>query len=344
MSGRPYRRLGYITCILMFMALMGATLVMGAGSGLERGSEWPLFNRVLSQAHTLGQLIEWSYLLLSGLAALSALASVLGFRLYDKRRHDLRIYAGFTLLFALIQAVLGLFTFTAVWSRSAAVMPLQLGFTMMSFAGSLMLVLGAGRDPALDQNKDKPGIPPAFRNLTRATAVFACLVMWLGVYVSRMDVRAAVSGSWPLHISAIITRLAGGTGVVLLHRLAVLALFGLTALLGHLAFWKYGAGYPELKKLGIAAVLLAGLQVLSSAVFALGDEQGYMFAAPAHAAFSSGLFGILIYMSVRVRQLGRPGAASRLRVAGSAAGSQRNLRPEQSAGEARAVVPPEQEK
>lgn len=341
MSGRPYRRLGYITCILMFMALMGGALVMGPGYGLGRGSEWPLNGGVLSQAHTLGQLIEWSYLLLSGLAAL---ASVLGFRLYTKRRHELRIYAGFTLLFALIQAVLALFTFTAVWSRSAAVMPLQLGFTMMSFAGSLMLALGAGRDPAHNQNKDKPGIPPAFRNLTWATAVFACLVMWLGVYVSRMDVRTAVSGSWPLHISAIITRLAGGTGVVLLHRLAVLALFGLTALLGHLAFWKHGAGYPELKKLGIAAVLLGALQVLSGAVFALGDEAWYGSGAPAYAAFSSGLFGILIFMSVRVRQLGSPGAASKARVAGSAAGSQRNSRPEQSAGQARAVIPPEQEK
>ncbi|AIQ65452.1 hypothetical protein PSTEL_22390 [Paenibacillus stellifer] len=323
----------------MFMALMGGALVMGPGYGLGRGSEWPPNGGVLSQAHTLGQLIEWSYLLLSGLAAL---ASVLGFRLYIKLRHELRIYAGFTLLFALIQAVLAVFA--AVWSWSAAVMPLQLGFTMMSFAGSLMLALGAGRDPALDQNKDKPGIPPAFRNLTWATAVFACLVMWLGVYVSRMDVRTAVSGSWPLHISAIITRLAGGTGVVLLHRLAVLALFGLTALLGHLAFWKHGAGYPELKKLGIAAVLLGTLQVLSSAVFALGDEAWYRSGAPAYAAFSSGLFGILIYMSVRVRQLGSPGAASRPRVAGSAAGSQRKSRPEQSAGQARAVIPPEQEK
>ncbi|MBY9078866.1 COX15/CtaA family protein [Paenibacillus sp. HN-1] len=346
MSGRQLRWLGYITCIVMFLTLAGVVLAMRTGSGIERGSEWPDYNGGMISAYTLEQIILWSYRLFSGLAVLAALASALSFGRYAKGRLDLILYACITLLFALIQAAME--ASAVIWSQSAAVAMLHLGFTMMSFACSVMLAQGTGRnsahDSAHDQLKDKRRLPRAFRNLVLMTAVLACLVMWLGVYVSRMDVRAAGSGIWPLHISAIITRLTGGTGVVLLHRLAVLALFGLVALLGHLAFWKHGADYPELKKLGIAAVLLAGLQVLSGAVLTIGGEQGYIFSAPAHAALSSGLVGVLCYMSVRVRQLGSPGAASRARIAGLAESSQRNSRLEQSTGQARAVIPPEQEK
>lgn len=83
-------------------------------------------------------------------------------------------------------------------------------------------------------------------------------------------------------------------------------LFILTAVLGHLAFWKH-KDYPELRALGVAAVLLCLMQVFSGAavVYTLDNERLYIFAALAHILLIASLFGVLCYMSVRVWQLNR---------------------------------------
>lgn len=311
MSTKQLQRLGYITCVIMFVALLGGALVTKTGSGLECGNEWPLCNGKLVPAYTLGQMIEWSHRLFSGLAGLSALASAIAFRLYARRRPDLQIFAYLTLLFVVIQAAMG--AFAVLWPQTPAVMALHMGFSLIAFASSLMLALGAGRAQSGEAQGKLPPISRGYQILTWGTAIYAYLVVYLGAFVSHTGSQGGCTG-WPLCSGELIPGdLSGSTGIVFLHRVAALGLFGLVALLGHLAFWKHGKAYPEMKGLGISAVGLCALQIVSGAgvVFTLGVPQWYLFAALAHVVLISGLFGILCYMSVRVWQLGGRSRAAR---------------------------------
>ncbi|BCG60821.1 COX15/CtaA family protein [Paenibacillus sp. URB8-2] len=303
MTAKQLKWLGYITCLIMFLALLGGALVTKTGSGLECGNEWPLCNGKLVPAYTLGQMIEWSHRLISGLAGLFSLASAIAFRRYARDRRDLQAYAFMTLLFVVIQAAMG--ALAVVRPQSAAVMALHMGFSLIAFASSLMLALGAGRRPSAEQPGALPPLAGSFRMLTWITAIYAYIVVYIGAFVSHTDSQGGCSG-WPLCNGEVIPELSGGVGIMFFHRVAAMLLFLLVAALGHLSFWRYGA-YPELKKLGVTAVILCALQILSGAgvVFTLDNEQWYLFAALAHIVLISGLFGVLCYMSMRVWQLGR---------------------------------------
>ncbi|MDQ0193876.1 cytochrome c oxidase assembly protein subunit 15 [Paenibacillus wynnii] len=275
------------------------------GSGLECGNEWPLCNGKLVPAYTLGSLIEYTHRLFSGLAGLLSLASMIAFWRYARNRRDLLTYAFMTLLFVVVQGGMG--ALAVVKSQSAAVMALHMGFSLIAFASSLMLALGSKRRYEAEKtgatvDEGQP-VSRGFRNLTWITASYSYIVVYIGAYVSHTDSRGGCSG-WPLCNGEWIPELSGGVGIVFVHRIAAALLFILTAILGHLAFWKH-KGNRELQNLGVSAVLLCLLQVFSGAavVFTLYNDRLYIFAALAHILLIAGLFGVLSYMSVRVWQL-----------------------------------------
>ncbi|WP_410514114.1 COX15/CtaA family protein [Paenibacillus sp. BR2-3] len=291
----------------MFLALLGGAVVTKTGSGLECGNEWPLCNGKLIPAYTLGSLIEYTHRLFSGLAGLLSLASMFAFWRYARERRDLLTYAFMTLLFVVVQGGMG--ALAVIKSQSASVMALHMGFSLIAFASSLMLALGSKRrykdgksDIAVDEG---PPVSKGFRNLTWITAFYSYIVVYIGAYVSHTDSRGGCTG-WPLCNGEWIPELTGGVGIVFTHRIAAALLFILTAVLGHLAFWKHKE-HPELRGLGVAAVVLCLMQVLSGAavVQTLNNDRLYIFAALAHILLIAGLFGVLCYMSVRVWQLSR---------------------------------------
>ncbi|WP_340025612.1 COX15/CtaA family protein [Paenibacillus sp. FSL K6-1096] len=303
--------LSYVTCLVMFMALFGGVVVTKTGSGLECGNQWPLCHGKLIPAYTIGSLIEYTHRLFSGLAGLLSVASMYAWWRYARHRRDMLAYALLTLVFVIIQGGMG--ALAVVKSQSAAVMALHMGFSLIAFAGSLMLALGArrlygSRVPGGDSGEEH-SVSRGFRNLTWLIAVYSYIVVYIGAYVSHTSSQGGCSG-WPLCNGQWIPEMSGGVGVVFVHRLAAALLFLLTALLGHLAFWRYKE-LPEIRALGVAAVLLCLMQVFSGAavVYTLGNERLYIFAALSHIVLISGLFGVLCYMSVRVWQLS--GGASR---------------------------------
>lgn len=273
------------------------------GSGLECGNEWPLCHGKLIPAYTIGSLIEYTHRLFSGLAGLLSLISMVAFWRYARMRKDLLTYASLTLFFVVVQGGMG--ALAVVKSQSAAVMALHMGFSLIAFASSLMLALGTKRRHE-SGGEDQPAmhtVSRGFRNLTWLTALYSYIVVYIGAYVSHTDSQGGCSG-WPLCNGEWIPELTGGVGIVFLHRMAAALLFLLIALLGHLAFWRH-KGLPELRALGVTAVLLCLLQVFSGAavVYTLYNERWYIFAALAHILLIAGLFGVLCYMSVRVWQL-----------------------------------------
>ncbi|WP_143192339.1 heme A synthase [Paenibacillus sp. P32E] len=305
MTMNQLKWLSYITCLIMFLALLGGAVVTKTGSGLECGNEWPLCHGKLIPAYTLGSLIEYTHRLFSGLAGLMSLVSMLAFWRYARKRRDLMVYALLTLLFVVVQGGMG--ALAVIKSQSAAVMALHMGFSLIAFASSLMLALGSKRRYALGDNPPPPGprVSKGFRNLTWAAALYSYIVVYIGAYVSHTDSQGGCSG-WPLCNGEWIPELSGGVGIVFTHRVAAALLFLLIACLGHLAFWKHKA-LPEVRALGSAAVVLCLLQVFSGAavVHTLYNERLYIFAALAHILLIAGLFGVLCYISVRVWQLER---------------------------------------
>ncbi|MFF2911077.1 heme A synthase [Paenibacillus sp. NPDC057934] len=305
MTTNQLKWLSYITCLVMFLALLGGAVVTKTGSGLECGNEWPLCHGKLIPAYTVGSLIEYTHRLFSGLAGMLSLASMFAFWRYARQRRDLLVYAWMTLLFVIVQGGMG--ALAVLRSQSAAVMALHMGFSLIAFASSLMLALGSKRRHEEGDALPLPGKPVSisFRNLTWFTTIYSYIVVYIGAFVSHTDSQGGCSG-WPLCNGEWIPELSGGVGVVFTHRIAALLLFMLTALLGHLAFWKQ-KDHRELRMLGVAAVLLCLMQVFSGAavVYTLGNDKLYIFAALAHILLIAGLFGVLCYMSVRVWQLSK---------------------------------------
>lgn len=290
----------------MFLALLGGAVVTKTGSGLECGNEWPLCHGKLIPAYTVGSMIEYTHRLFSGLAGLLSLASMFAFWRYARQRRDLLAYAFMTLLFVIVQGGMG--ALAVVKSQSAAVMALHMGFSLIAFSSSLMLALGTRRrfgekDAGYTLEAPKQPVSKAFRNLTCFTALYSYIVVYIGAFVSHTDSQGGCSG-WPLCNGELVPELSGGVAIAFTHRLAALLLFILTTILGHLAFWKH-KGYPELRALGVAAVLLCLMQVFSGAavVSTLDNDKLYIFAALAHIVLIACLFGVLSYMSVRVWQL-----------------------------------------
>lgn len=305
MNTKQLKWLSYLTFFVMFFATFGGTVVTKTGSGLGCGQEFPLCHGQFIPAHTVESLIEYSHRLVSGLAGLLSLSVVIAFWMFNNRR-DLRIYSVMTLLFVLVQAVMG--ALAVVYNQSSAVLALHFGFSLIAFASSLMLALGIRR---LDKAKgtfnlmNLPIVSRSFRNLTWITTMYCYVVVYIGAYVSHTDSAGGCSG-WPLCNGELIPELSGGVGIAFIHRIAALVLFIMIATLAHFAY-RRNRGNREVQMLGIAALTLCLLQVLSGAlnIATLGNPELYIFAALLHNLLLASLFGVLCYLSVRVWQLNK---------------------------------------
>ena len=303
MNTKQLKWLSYVTFFVMFFATFGGTVVSRTGSGLGCGQEFPLCHGKFVPAHTVESLIEYSHRLVSGLAGLLALAVVIAVWLYNRRR-DLRAYAVMTLIFVLVQAVMG--ALTVIYDQSSAVKALHFGFSLIAFASALMLALGIRRVHKSKGDLDfvrMQRVSSTFKNMTWMTTGYCYVVVYIGAYVSHSDSSGACSG-WPLCNGEWIPELSGGVGIAFIHRIAALLLFIMVATLAHLAYHG-NRGNRELQMLGISAVILCLMQVLSGAglIYTLGNAELYIFAALLHNLLVSSLFGVLCYLSVRVWQL-----------------------------------------
>lgn len=305
MNTKQLKWLSYLTFFVMFFATFGGTVVTRTGSGLGCGQEFPLCHGQFIPAHTVESLIEYSHRLVSGLAGLLSLAVVIAFWMYNKRK-DLRMYSVMTLIFVLVQATMG--ALAVVYNQSSAVLALHFGFSLIAFASSLMLALGIRR---LDKAKgvfnlmNLPRVSRSFRNLTWLTTVYCYVVVYVGAFVSHSDSAGGCSG-WPLCNGEWIPELSGGVGIAFMHRIAALVLFILIATLAHFAY-RHNRGNREIQMLGIAALILCLLQVLSGAIIiaTLYNPELYIFSALLHNLLVASLFGVLCYLSVRVWQLNK---------------------------------------
>lgn len=195
MNTRQLKWLSYLTFVVMFFATFGGTVVTKTDSGLGCGHEWPLCHGEFVPAHTIASLIEYSHRLVSGLAGLTAVAVVVAFHLFAKKRSDLRTYSVLTLIFVLVQAVMG--AMAVVYDQSSAVLAFHFGFSLIAFASSLMLALGARRMDKLGEASYPSGgtsrVSATFRGYTWAVTIYSYIVVYIGAYVSHTN---SAGGAW----------------------------------------------------------------------------------------------------------------------------------------------------
>ncbi|MWV46917.1 heme A synthase [Paenibacillus sp. HJL G12] len=306
MNTKQLKWLSYLTFVVMFFATFGGTVVTKTDSGLGCGHEWPLCRGQFVPAHTIASLIEYSHRLVSGMAGLTAVAVVVAFWLFAKNRRDLRTYSVLTLIFVLVQALMG--AMAVIYDQSSAVLAFHFGFSLIAFASSLMLALGArkmDKDRNLAVKKEHAPVSFAFRNFVWMVTIYSYIVVYVGAYVSHTSSAGGCSG-WPLCNGKLIPELTGSVAVAFIHRLAALLLFIAVVVMAYFAY-KLHRGSRELAGLGIAAAILCLMQVFSGAgiVYTLSKPEVYIFAALLHNLLISSLFGVLCYLSVRVWQLGK---------------------------------------
>lgn len=310
MNTKQLKWLSFASCLIMFLATLGGSVVTKTESGLGCGNEWPLCHGKFIPAHTLASMIEYSHRAISGAAGLFSLAAFVAFWLYRKHRKDLQIYSLLALIFVMIQAFMG--AMAVVYPASSAVMALHFGFSLIAFASSIMLILGIREEErrenasaVQEQTQPQARVSKAFRNLTWMATGYTYIVVYLGAYVSHTDSAGGCTG-WPLCNGRFIPELSGGVGIAFMHRIAAAILFMVILTVGHFAFRKH-PNHPEIRKLGVAATILVIVQVLTGAsiVFTLGNYHVFLFASLAHIVVLASLFGVLCYLSVRTWQLSR---------------------------------------
>lgn len=318
MSTKQLKWLSYLSCLVMFLATLGGSVVTKTESGLGCGNEWPLCHGKFVPAHTLASMIEYSHRAVSGAAGLLSLAAFVSFWLYRKNRKDLQLYSLLALIFVMVQAFMG--AMAVVYPTSSAVMALHFGFSLIAFASSIMLALGT-RQEEKGQGKSEvdsrsahtsaPAPAPvvkvskSFRNLTWFATAYTYIVVYIGAYVSHTD-SGGGCGGWPLCNGEVIPELSGGVGIAFIHRVAALLLLFVIAIVGHFAYRKHPE-YPEIRSLGVIATILVIVQVFTGAgiVLTLTNYHVYLFTSLSHIVVLAALFGILCYLSVRTWQLSR---------------------------------------
>ena len=302
----------FVTTLFMFFATFGGGVVTRTDSGLGCGNEWPLCHGEFVPAHTLASIIEYSHRIVSTSAGLLSITTFVLFMLFAKQRRDLQIFSLLTLFFVVIQGMMG--ALAVVFSQVPAVMALHLGFAIISLASSLMTTLGARQEQkfgGLAKFDRLPRVSKQFRNLVWFTMIYSYIVVYTGAFVSHTESAGGCSG-FPLCNGAVIPELSGGVAVAFLHRVAAFLLVVVIAVLSHYAY-RHNKGNRELQVLGITAISLVIIQVLSGVglMLTMDRPEIYMFVVLAHMTIIAVLFGLLAYMSYVVWKLAKPAGQHR---------------------------------
>lgn len=191
------------------------------GSGRGCGDDWPLCNGKFVPAYTLESLIEYSHRFVTGIVGIIVVVTFWHTWRYLRHHREAAAYAGGTLLFTIIQALMG--AAAVKWPQQPAVMALHFGISLLAVASSMLLVAWCYR-------VDKKTEPASSRHLPKWISIAAwgiwiyCYgVVYLGAYIRHTGTEGACMG-WPLCNGELIPYLYGASGIVFAHRAAAAVL------------------------------------------------------------------------------------------------------------------------
>lgn len=296
MITKRYRILAWGSFIGMLFVLLAGTIVTQTGSGRGCGSDWPLCNGKFIPAYTLESMIEYSHRMITGIVGLLVLLTFIVTRLYRRQHREAYIYASGTLLFTIIQALMG--AAAVKWPQQPAVMALHFGISLLAVASSMMLVLWLSRMKSGRRRSVK--LPRGFAAWAWGLWVFTYVVVYLGAFIRHTHSITGCTG-WPLCNGRLVPDLSEVSAAVFAHRLAAALLFILTVV------WVVMVRRAERK--GRAAGLSAGMvylllsviaQILSGAwlTAVLGNGDQLLFVGIVHNALATILFSVLTDIAI----------------------------------------------
>ncbi|WP_136605249.1 COX15/CtaA family protein [Paenibacillus dokdonensis] len=297
MISTSYRILAWSSFVGMFFVLVAGAIVTQTGSGRGCGSDWPLCNGRFIPAYTLESLIEYSHRLITGIVGLLVVCTFFSTWPYRKPYREAFVYASGTLIFTIIQALMG--AAAVKWTQQPAVMALHFGISLLAVAASMLLVVWIHRF-------NKPSNPSV--QSSTGISLFAWFiwlfcygVVYLGAFIRHMKVEGGCSG-WPLCNGRVIPVLTHATEVVFAHRLA--AIFLLVLMIAWLIIIRRIEAPRERAAFTMAAVfsLLCTVgQILSGAwlTYAFRNVNEMFFASLLHNTLATLLFSLLTDTAIR---------------------------------------------
>ncbi|OWR30599.1 heme A synthase [Saccharibacillus sp. O23] len=284
MQYKVLKWLSYASCVIMLLVSFNGVVVTRTGSGLECGREFPLCHGKFVPGSTIGSLIEYTHRLTAGIAGLLALATLVAFLIWSRKRRDFQIYAAIMALFVIVQAIMG--ALAVVFSQSPPIMALHFGFALIAFASALVLALSVRRAGNLGPRQAPPAdhrVSKRTRNLTIFSAALTYAVVYTGALVSHTQLAKA---SIALHIASAILLL-------------------MVIMVGNMAIRGYGH-IRDIRRLGVVVIVLVLALPLSGVLnlVVLGSEY-YMFAPMLHTLITDFLFAFLCFLSIRTWELSR---------------------------------------
>lgn len=291
---RWLKRLSLASMLGMFLILLMGALVTKTESGRGCGDDWPLCNGRFVPAYTIESLIEYSHRFVVGVVGIILLATTILVFLYSQRK-DAKWFVGGAMFFTVLQAILG--AFAVLWPQSALVMALHFGFSLLSFAFTLLLYLVFTKFGEALIRGDGTRLSRGARLSIWGVLLYSYVVVYLGAFVRHTESIGGCIG-WPLCNGQVIPEMTGGTGVVFTHRLAA-ALLGLAILAVFLMIRNQAKPGSSVYQAALWSLVLVFFQILSGGFVTLtiGYDM-FLVASLLHALLVSCLFGILCYLAI----------------------------------------------
>ncbi|KKO52501.1 COX15/CtaA family protein [Paenibacillus sp. DMB20] len=294
-----YRLLAWSSFIGMFFVLLAGAIVTKTGSGRGCGDDWPLCNGKFVPAYTLESMIEYSHRLITGVVGLLVLLTFIVTWRYYKSHKEALYYAGGTLFFTIVQALMG--AAAVMWPQQPAVMALHFGIALLAVASCMLLVVWMYRTEKEKMSFHTAPIPTRIRVIVWGTWAHSCIVIYLGAYIRHTESDAGCMG-WPLCNGQVIPYMYGASGIVFIHRLAAALLWILAIILFVLVRRHEAKGnHSDFTISATGLLVLVTAQIFSGAwlTFVMNDSDVYLFASLVHNVLAVFLFSILAALSIR---------------------------------------------
>ncbi|MCM3342554.1 COX15/CtaA family protein [Paenibacillus sp. MER TA 81-3] len=294
-----YRLLAWTSFIGMFLVMLAGALVTKTGSGRGCGDDWPLCNGEFVPAYTLESLIEYSHRMVTGIVGIVVLVTFLYTWRYLRHHQEALWYAGGTLLFTIVQALMG--AAAVKWPQQPAVMALHFGISLLAVASTLLLVVWNCRMKNEAEHASSSQIPKVIYPIAWGIWFYCYGVIYLGAYIRHTGTDGGCMG-WPLCNGQLIPYMSGASGIVFAHRAAAAVLLILIA-----AFYlivrrcKSKDQSFELRTGTVYALVLVIGQIGSGGLLTatINNENIYLFASLLHNVLATVLFCVLTDTAIR---------------------------------------------
>ncbi|GMX64997.1 heme A synthase [Paenibacillus elgii] len=294
-----YRLLAWTSFIGMFLVLLAGALVTKTDSGRGCGDDWPLCNGKFIPAYTLESMIEYSHRMVTGIVGIVVLVTFLYTWRRLKHHREALEYAGGTLLFTIVQALMG--AAAVKWPQQPAVMALHFGISLLAVASSMLLVVWSYRMNNRTKKPPSASVPRYVYSIAWGIWIYCYGVVYLGAYIRHMEADGGCMG-WPLCNGQLIPYLSGASGIVFAHRVAAAVLFMFIAVFYVLVRRSTSKQlHSGLRTGAVYALVLVTGQIGSGGLLTvtMNNENVYLFTSLLHNVLATVLFAVLTDIAIR---------------------------------------------